>query len=275
MLHVDMNWPKNCFRLAFLGWIVFFFIFFCLNIGSLVFDFNAVIKCPFPNCGFIAGPYMESKHVSNVTELTYPFTRSISKPYFSYQDAVLTIATVSGSLSYLTMMFRVLLVNYSCIHKSVKSFDNEYETQYKTINRKLLNPFICSSSKEFEPVTLHAKQLFCFYTIFFLNFSLFAANVITLFVIVHKEIDENFPNWTAVNYIGLLAQLASQYCAILSCFIFSKVAYAITSSCQEMLRKFKDIYTEYDSHSSVLRRLEEEDIEFVHQCNDSMKPYRL
>ena len=121
MLHVDMNWPRNCFRLAFLGWIVFFFIFFCLNIGSLVFDFYAVIKCPFPNCGFIAGPYMESKHVSNVTELTYPFTRGISKPYFSYQDAVITIATVSGSLSYLTMMFRVLLVNYSWIHKSVKS----------------------------------------------------------------------------------------------------------------------------------------------------------
>ena len=249
----------------------------------MVFDFYAVFKCPFPNCGFIAGPYLQSKGVFNVTDFSSPFT---SNPYFSYQDAVITVATVSGSLSYLIMMFRVLLVNYTVLYSlcgnktfnEIKGIEFLYKGDYR---RKLLNPFLNSTTdptcanSQFLPVTLHAKQFYCFYTIFFVNLFLFAGNITTLFVIVKNEIDENFPKWRAIDYIGLTAQLASQYCAIISCFIFSKVAYAVTSNCDKMLEKYKIIIENRGGVELLRRRLEEEDTEFVYLCNDSMKPYRL
>ena len=107
----NLSWGKCCFKSIVLTLGVFLFIIFlCLNLGSLVFDFYVVFLCPFPNCGFRASP--------NMTGQQEP---SSEKAYFSYQDAVITVATISGSLSYLIMIFRVLIVNYSCIHKPLRS----------------------------------------------------------------------------------------------------------------------------------------------------------
>ena len=105
-------------KILFLVVSVFFFIIFlCLNLGSLAFDLYAIIKCPFPNCGFIAGPYIESKSFNAAIEYNISeqlgSSAAAGHSYFSYQDAVITVATVSGSFSYLIMMFRVLIINYS------------------------------------------------------------------------------------------------------------------------------------------------------------------
>ena len=88
-------------------------------------------------------------------------------------------------------MLRVLLVNYSFAHMWLKSFYtnfnvrliktfniksisvNDYKDEHQQLtSRKLLNPFFHGNndSAEFKPVILHAKQLFCFYAVFFLIF---------------------------------------------------------------------------------------------------------
>ena len=193
-------------------------------------------------------------------------------------------------------MLRVLFVNNSFAHMWLKSFYtnfnvrliktfniksisvNDYKDEHQQLtSRKLLNPFFHGNndSAEFKPVILHAKQLFCFYAVFFLNFSLYAANVATLFYIVQKEIDNNYPKWRVIDYLGLSAQLASQYCAIISCFIFSKLAYAVASSCRNKLTSYQNIVQELAESAVVLQRLEEEDTQFVKLCNGSTKPYRL
>ena len=99
MLNLDkyeLSWPKYIFKvLAFAGWIVLLGVFLLLNMGSLVFDLYAVIHCPFPNCGFIAGPIIDSKGYVNITKSVH--SPVPNKQYYSYQDAVITVATVSGS----------------------------------------------------------------------------------------------------------------------------------------------------------------------------------
>ena len=243
--------------------VPFFILFFSLNIGSLLFDLYAIFKCPFPNCGFIAGPYIESKAFFNINLNADQFPIK-TRQYLDLQKAVITMATVSGSLSYLIMTY-VLIVNYSYLRKPITSlktavfsqiikgcnFEKENADEYKRSHQNLpalLHPFLNGKEDhhddvhhDYKPAFLYAKQLFCFYFIFLLNFSLFASNAGTLFVIVQIEDDTNYPKWELIDYFGLAAQMGSQYCAIISCFIFSKVAYAVTIRCHEMLENYNSI----------------------------------
>lgn len=303
----DLSLPKYLIKLSFfLLWFPIVVIVLCLNIFSLAFDLYAIIECPFPNCGFIAGPYIKSIPYTDINGTFSPKslpTRDDHESYFNFQDAVITIATVSGSLSYL-IMIKVLFVNYSFCHELLKSLHinvtagiikklnfetitaDDYKRNYKAVtDRLILNPFFnCRSrSAEFKPVFLHAKQLFCFYSIFFLNFLFYASAVSILFIIVHNRVDKNFPKYALVDYVGLAAQLASQYCAIINCFIFSKVAYAVTLKCAGMLKEYKRIVAPLidpntvncPEQEDIIRALERKDTEYVQLCNDSMRPYRF
>ena len=292
----DLSWGKCFFKsIVLTGGFFLFIIFLCLNLGSLVFDFYAVFWCPFPNCGFIAGPYIAYNAV--VYNLTGQQEPSSEKTYFSYQDAVITVATISGSLSYLIMIFRVLIVNYSCVHKPLRScftsciasiiaklkFETitarEYEREREEkSNILLINPFFNGKqdSKDFKPANLHAKQLLCFYAVFFANLLLYAGNVGTVVAIVVIEINKKTIKWEwNIDYIRLLAQLASQYCAIISCFLFSKVAYAVTLHCHNQSEEYQRIIDQNLPENETLCQLEETDTVYVDLCNESMKPYRF
>ena len=233
----EQSTPAFVFKVigGVISWLFLLILVFPLNHFSLYFDFYAVIKCPFPNCGFIAGPFIKSidSHAINTSNFTLGGQSSVSN--FTFQDAVIAVATVSGSVSYLIMIL-VLLVKYSFFHRCIKIMHTETTT-------KLINPFFNGKgeSDDFAPVFLYSRQVLYFYTIFFTNILLYASNVGTLFTIVHMEDDANFPKWEYFDYAGLAAQLVSQYCAIMSCFIFSKVAYAVTIRCHEMLGKYRQI----------------------------------
>ena len=324
----DPSLPKYLVKLCFfLLWFPIVVIVLCLNLFSLAFDLYAIIECPFPNCGFIAGPYIKSIPYTDINGTFSP--KSVpadddQESYFNFQDAVITIATVSGSLSYL-IMIKVLFVNYSFCHKLLKSLHinatagiirklnfktitaDEYKQNYRAVtDRLILNPFLNdddeseadddeseadddeseadeNKAEEFKPVVLNAKQLFCFYSIFFLNFLFYASAVSILFIIVHNRVDKNFPKYALVDYVGLAAQLASQYCAIINVFIFSKVAYAATLKCAGMLKEYKGIVAPLidpntvnrPEQEDIIRALERKDTEYVQLCNDSMRPYRF
>lgn len=309
----DLNRLKYTIKVFFRILLLFILIsVFLLNLFSLAFDLYAVFKCPFPNCGFIAGPYIRqyySKHLNPSNTSNDSVIESIQEVQrqsnITFQDAVITVATVSGSLSYI-IMIKVLIVNYSCLHTFFKwlntnitlrlietckpeGIDGGTYREQQEHRQQIINPFFNGRrrSDDFEPVYLYAKQLFYFYSIFFINLLLYFSNVATLFVIVHRENDANFPNWELFDYFGLAAQLISQYCAIMSCFIFSKVAYAVTTRCHGMLNKYQNIVQDHTDvrgrddgdisrhHANVIAQLEAEDTEYVKICNESMKPYRV
>lgn len=283
------------------GFIVstfFLFVFLPLNFGSLLFDLVVIFACPFPQCGFIAIPFIKS--MTNVTSFLGDVLPEPKREYLNLQKTAITMATISGTLSYIIMMY-VLIVHYSIIHKLIaqigvcflKCLQNcgLWQKPHKP-EHTIMNPFLDNRNMEAEecdyvPTTLHAQQLFCFCLIFFFNIALLAGNVATLFIIVQAEIDKNNSEYEILDYCGLGAQISSQYCAIISCFVFSKAAYAVTIKCDKMLVKFKEVdipdienlnETQQDNipgQSPYLRELQRRDREYVEITSHSMKPYRF
>lgn len=297
--------PKKCWLLCeIIGFVVSFLfltVFLPFNIGSLVFDLVAIIVCPFPQCGFISVPFV--KGMKNVTNINNSLGDAIpeKKPeYLNLQKTAITMATVSGTLSYFIMMC-ILIVHYSILRKPIARIRPHWHNclqncgfQQKThkVYGSILNPFLDKRNNkveesEYVPTTLHAQQLLYFCLIFFFNIAVFAGGITALFIIVQAEMDRSNKEFEILDYIGLVAQVSSQYCAIISCFLFSKVAYAVTIRCDEMIEVFKevdvpniedlqgaqqDVATE---SSPYLRELKRRDREYAVICSHSMKPYRF
>ena len=155
------------------------FVFFCFNIGVLIFNFYAIFGCPFHDCSYVAGPF-QTKYVSLSTQPTPGET----KQYIDMQKLVYTISTLSGSFSYL-IMFWLLLTHYSPFHntyskmkswlhhhlmKLSSKYDDEIHDNQRETDLKILNPFPFEGTRYFRKIFLHAPQMSCFYLIFFLIF---------------------------------------------------------------------------------------------------------
>ena len=295
--------PEKCWLLCeIIGFVVstlFLIVFLPFNIGSLVFDLVAIIACPFPQCGLIFVPFV----MKNVTNITNSLGDAVPEPkleYLNLQKTAITMATVSGTLSYIIMMY-VLCVHYSIIRKPIEKIRPHYHQCLQNCGFRqkhckedcsILNPFLdkrnnIAEKPEYVPTTLYAQQLLWFCVILFLNIALFAGVVATLFVIVKAEMDKNNKELEILHYFGLVAQVSSQYCAIISSFIFSKVAYAVTIRCDEMIDTFKEVDAPHNEEvqetqqgvttvlSPYLRDLQKRDREYVKICSHSMKPYRI
>ena len=113
----------------------------------------------------------------------------------------------------------------------------ERDTQSSATSETSLNPFVDSNDFQIS-TSLGPRQSFYFHFIFGTNLLLFTANVALFFDILGHDIGSDNLLLKGFDIVGLTAQFGSQFCAILSCFIFSKVAYAISSKCLEMKKIF-------------------------------------
>ena len=295
-LMLDFIRPQNA-KLKRFKVIIFLFefplilLFLCLNTGVLVFNFWTIFACPLPNCGYIAGPL----------EL-YPYNASSEDPstdlnqeYFDLHKLEFTMATLAGSLSYFIMMY-ILITHYSVVstgyqnkissfHKWFRNLDLQNRAPENEETHTILNPFLHEKEDDgddYQKVVLYAKQICCFYLIFFLSIALFAANVTIFFVIAHAQnIEKDAPDDNKkyqgheyIIYVGLAALFSSQYCAIISCFIFSKVTYAVTIKCSKQIEEYKTCIQRVEETSKILH-LQNRDREFVKLSKRSMKPYRF
>ena len=107
----------------------------------------------------------------------------------------------------------------------------------QSISGVQLNPFYDNAS-DFNSTVLFSEQS-CYYNfILFLIFFIFAASAgmyFILFVTLYSKEDCSAYTHHALYIIGLVSQLYSWFCAILSCFIFSKSAYAVVNICNKQL----------------------------------------
>ena len=78
---------------------------------------------------------------------------------------------------------------------------------------------------------------------------MFISCTVVFFIILADEIGSNTPWMEGIDIAGLAAQFGSQFCAILSCFIFSKVAYAVSTICDDMGKKFARVNRRADDES--------------------------
>ena len=75
-----------------------------------------------------------------------------------------------------------------------------------------------------------------------------------------------------IDYIGMFG---TQYSAIISCFIFSKVAYAVTIECHAMMGNYRAAVNRGGGDVVVLSRLQGKNAEFQKLSTESMKPHRF
>ena len=107
-----------------------------------------------------------------------------------------------------------------------------------------------NTSGEHKSTRLSPKQASYFMFIFSLNMLVFFGNVAVLFVMFSKSVDKKRKIDEIVDAIGLSSQFASLLCAILSCFIFSKLAYSVSSTCTHTLPK---LYMKVNEASIITR----------------------
>ena len=255
----------------------FHFFFLLLNIGVLMFNFYAIFG-HYRNGtrGYTAGPFAENDILIPNASITGP-----TPEYMNMKKVVVTMATLSGSLSYFIMMY-VLFSNYSflhslCVTKRVKC---------------ILNPFPQTADHPdeqnvyYKGVVFQSKEKLYFYLILSFNLLLFVANIGVLSLIVHMayhiphildhplshNIERSYVTQTVIDYVGYVALFGSQYCAIISCFIFSKVAYGVTMKCDGMLAQYRQVWNDRQHGISCLQ---DKDREFHEISTQSMRPFRF
>ena len=233
------NKKKKCLLCSFIT-VSFFITLFSLVVNTfpLAFHIYIIWKCPFTNCSYI--PFDDKKPDEEGSG------KSVDK-YEDFRKFVFTSASVSGTLSFFLMICVIYSqFRFSCnITKTIsgcmrgncdtppyqdgpppQANDNSILQSDCVIK---LDPFIWyrrQRDPKQDHTLLMCSQVLFFYFLLLLNISLFAASLVTFYVFYSQTYDPS-EKLKYFDIVGLSSQFYSWFCAILSCFIFSKVAYAV------------------------------------------------
>ena len=227
---------------------VFLLLSLLLNLYSFGFNVYVIWKCPYKYCG-----YIDVSTATNTTLSNNPlYTLSPETPdkFDDFQKFVFSSATLSGMISYVCMMY-VLCTHFSVFEGIMneikelftamwKKFDEDEpdgeepdgeqcddSTRKQLIFGVQLNPF-CDKANDGDSTMLLSKQSSYYNLVFLLNLGIFSASICIFFILFAMRYDRNDTRKRlAVDIMGLVSQFYSWFCAILSCFIFSKIAYAV------------------------------------------------
>ena len=227
------NKTKTSSRVLLILLVVFSIILsFCslfINLSSTAFNIYIIWKCPFKYCGYI------DVYVNNTG---YEAEQLSLKPdainvFDDFQKFLFTSASVSGTLSFCLMIYVIYTqyrfpLKFDSRNKLWHYFDDNIPLQNSEGNETVkLNPFVWYNPEN-DHTLLLCDQLISFYFVFFLNISIFIASVVIFYILFSWRY--NYSDTFQRKFIdigGLTSQFYSWYCSILSCFIFSKVAYAV------------------------------------------------
>ncbi len=281
-----------------------------LNLSSVVFDICAVAFCWYSeDCGFIYTlPYLRNisgaSHHIKLQPPTYA-------EYDDWQKVVITTATISGALSFFFMAY-VLHGRYGffakyvdhrtgcccCLKRKIAKDEPRHHKDYiASTNRNvfIIHPFkndqysvrdIMNINIPENPSEKPAKddspflsslitvKESCYFHFFFIsNISVFFVAIGLIAVILHRRLSSFNSILEGTDLLGLIAQFASQFSAILSCFIFSKVAYAVTNHCFDFGHCIFQHVAERSNERNCLSKLKKTDQKYCMLLRNSLKPY--
>ena len=177
----------------------------------------------------------------------------------------LTISAIAAISSYCLMTFVILIpVNIiRCYSKesdlnkrdSNKSDDDSEEcccspsyciSYKKALNDNVLSPFNDNDKDNDESSNLSIIQTWYFYTNYLVVILLFICSFVSSIVYaVSDTIYDCGYCWIDYLYLTMIVlQLISQFCAIQSCFIFSKIVYKVTNKLDKLAEKMDQINKE-------------------------------
>ena len=254
------NW--RTFLILIIGFtgLTFFLLQFCANLLSVAFNCYVVLFCPYSNCSYFYNNATSTSNGSSGADdellTTNSLTHSLTDTapvHINWNNAVITCATFAGWISYLMMTFLILLpINsdlQSCFHYFTRNDNNSCNAFLKifctTLRRafreeEIFSPFD-DTDNDFSSTKFKPAQAVYFYFIYIFNLVLYFTNLGLLSVIMHNRISTNDLVQYYLDSSGLIFQMSSQFCAIQSCFIFSKVAYMVSTQLEQLVNEFNKV----------------------------------
>ena len=281
------------------GVVSVFSLLFCglllvVNLGSLVFNVYVVAVCPYKDCSYFCSKYYHSSQDDDMYLLAINSSSTVIdlRKYYNWNKMLITMATFAAFSSYYLMVFLILIPLYSkfeyCTSRLNKKCKGCLEIVCTTIQQAIdhgyyLQPFDDSAVNLniSQSTLLKPMQSFYFNIIYLFNLILYFGSLGIFIIIITNRVTIDDMTNKSIDISGLLFQFLSQFCAIQSCFIFSKVAYAVSNRCDDVLGKFvktdksgerenlEDRVEEEDEEELVEEELVEEelDAENVNFCN--------
>ena len=235
--------------LAVVGWL-FCFIHLVANFGALLFNSYVVVGCPY-NCS-----YFYSGNLADMVNSTLP-------EYVNwYYNAIITTATIAGWFSYYLMTCLILIPLFSdckCCYRSGackflhRACCSAFTRTFQCNAEDLLSPFEDTPKDKMDDV-----QTFHFYLNYAFNITLYLTSLGLLIVIMVEKISHKYDHQYYINTFGLACQSISQFCAIHSCFIFSKLVYAISNRCEKLIDKFDQVNNAAANRQNLMDLLEQD-----------------
>ncbi len=273
---------------------------FSLNIllnGFIVgYDIYDIVFCKAnENCSFFFIYSLPHLYDYSKISIVNPPT---ADEFFDWEKLLMTTATVSGVLSFFFMAC-VLYGRYSCCIEYVnpdtgryRFFDTviarytpEHHRRYFNCakgNVLIIHPFkndkytdrqILIREPRFLSSLITPLQSFYFYFLFFLNILIFLAAVGLITYILVRHYSSTTSTFEVLDILGLFGHFFSQFSAILSCFIFSKVAYAVTNHCFDFGHCIFHCVAEESNERNCLSKLIETDQKYCMLLKNSLRPY--
>ena len=179
---------------------------------------------------------------------------------------VILFLTISSCLSYAMFMCAIGCCQSLRCRTRDKATDQE--------NKDTLDPF-CMEEDKAESTKLYLPESLYFTGLLVINFALWLACCCVFWVKVSGKLFYH-DIWLVVEGFVFVIYMYSLLCTIVSCFIFSKIAYSVTHRCLKLYDEFKNHERQDDDKDGDgLERLIEKDDAFTNLGQKTLNRFEL
>ena len=231
-----------------------------VTVSNVTYIFNVPKKSDIPVSSEGSGVHSlnDSAIIDNLNE------------YEVYLKLVMVFFTVSSALSFFLFIY-ALACTYKCAWLRT-SWREHIRIKAPEPEPNPLDPFQYNDGEHGENTStkISLPESLYFVILFLLNFVLWVACgfMFSYFHFHNSHYTDNYYNLSWVEIFGFAMYMYSLLCTIVSCFIFSKIAYSVTHRCLKL-------YDEFTSHTvseddDGLESLIERDLKFTKQAQTTI-----
>ena len=177
----------------------------------------------------------------------------LPQEHWKFTTAI-TISTIAAFFSYSLMTFFVLIpVNSIRCCSSKCCYSNGCCTTYgKALRDSALSPY----NDDDKSSELSAEQTCYFFTNYLFVILLFLCSFVSSFIYVRSVYNQGSCRVNGLYLAMIVLHLSSQFCAVHSCFIFSKIIYKVTNLLQKLAIDMNQVNFQEQRKTTAAREIE-------------------
>ena len=244
---------KCCKIMLYIALAVSIVFSLLMNAWAFVFGLYIIIACPFKDCQYMNMIDLENgNHSAENDDLDTHMTIASD-----WKKVVFTVSATTTVLSNFIILLILPRKNFAELCGCCKEYIDRVilhpfnDTEYKYIERTKEQWKDCNQTTRLSP-----KEA-CYFLLFFGILMTSALIAGALLATLYHVIDTKFD----FRETGLIAQYYSWLVSIVSCFIFSKVAYALSTLCKyRLFQQFKEVDVDISKLNGVIDNLKKKHV---------------